>query len=115
MTFDVRVDPIGSELIWTWTTEIRRREDPSAVAARMRQSTFRSLLFSRHSLRKRAASFAPTLSPAGELALEVLEGIRTGRTVGQIAEELRAVHPRRFPSLDEAHAFVADLSERYGR
>jgi hypothetical protein len=40
--------------------------------------------------------------------------MRAGKTVGDLANELRAAHPERFRSLDDAHGFVAELSERYG-
>ena len=114
VAFDLRADPIGSDYLWTWTTEIGRRDsDPSAVT-RFRQSTFTGLLPSTDSLRKRAPTFAPGLSAAGAEALEVLQGLQAGRTIGEIAGELLAAHPGRFPSLDRAHGFVAELAQRYG-
>jgi hypothetical protein len=66
------------------------------------------------SLRRRASTFAPALSPAGEIALQVLEGVRAGKTVGELAAELQAARPDRFPSTDAAHGAVAALVERYG-
>jgi protein arginine N-methyltransferase 1 len=114
VTFELRSDLVGAETIWTWTTEIRRREDRSTVARRSRQTSFKTLLFSPQALRKREATFAPSLSVRGELALRVLAGMRAGKTVGQLAGELHAAEPGSFPTLDEAHGFVAELSERYG-
>ena len=60
------------------------------------------------------ATFAPALSAAGAEALQVLDGMRAGRSIGQIAEQLLAAHPGRFRSLDHAHGFVAELAQRYG-
>ena len=110
--FELRADPIGSEYLWTWTTEIRRQA-PAGVT-RFRQSSFKSAPPSKDSLRRREPTFTPALSATGIAALEVLEGIRAGRTVGELAERLLAAHPERFPSLDHAHGFVAELAERYG-
>jgi precorrin-6B methylase 2 len=109
--FEVRADPVGADYVWTWTTEIRGAARP---ATRFRQSTFKAALPSPDSLRRRAPTFAPTLSPSGVQALEALEGMRAGRTVGEIAERLFAAAGGRFRSLDDAHGFVAELVERYG-
>jgi len=113
--FDLRADPVGADYVWTWSSEVRRGDGgPGDVVASLRQSTFNGLPLSPDSLRKRAAGFAPTLTPAGALTMRVLEGMRAGKTVGDLANELRAAHPERFQSLDDAHGFVAELSERYG-
>jgi len=112
--FELRADPIGAQYLWTWSGEVRRGGDRPGVVARMRQSTFNSLPISPDMLRKRAASFGPTLTAAGALTLGVLEGMRAGKTVGELASGLQAAHPARFPSLDSAHGFVAELAERYG-
>jgi protein arginine N-methyltransferase 1 len=113
VSFEVRADPIGSDYVWTWTTEIQRPASGPAAVTRFRQSTFKSIPPSQASVRKRASSFTPVLSPAGTEALEVLEGMRAGGTVGELARRLLATHPDRFPSLDDAHGFVAALVERY--
>jgi protein arginine N-methyltransferase 1 len=115
VAFEVRADPIGAEYIWTWTTEIQRRAAGTGAVPRFRQSTFKSMPPAPASLRRREASFAPALSPAGTAALQALEGMRAGRTVGELAQQLLASHPERFPSLDDAHGFAAELAERYGR
>jgi protein arginine N-methyltransferase 1 len=114
VAFDLRADSIGSEYIWTWAAEIQPLAGGPAAATRFRQSTFNSVPPSRESLRRREPTFAPALSAAGAEVLDVLEGIRAGRTIGELAAQLRAAHPQRFPSLDHAHGFAAELAERYG-
>ena len=114
IAFEVRADPIGSDHVWTWTTEIGRRDGDSTTVRRFQQSTFKAFQPSRDSLRKRTSTFAPALSAAGAEALKVLEGMQAGRTIGEIARQLLAAHPDRFPSLDHAHGFVAELAQRYG-
>ena len=114
VAFSLRADPIGSDYLWTWTTEVGRRDGDSTAVTRFRQSTFKAFKPSRDSLRKRTSTFAPALSAAGAEALQVLEGMQAGRTIGEIAGHLLAAHPDRFPSLDHAHGFVAELAQRYG-
>ena len=111
VSVEVRADPIGSDYIWTWATDIQ--SGPGAVT-RFRQSTFNSSPPSPASVRNRATSFVPALSAAGQEALEILEGMRSGRTIGELARQLQAQHPDRFPSLDQAHGLAAALAQRYG-
>jgi protein arginine N-methyltransferase 1 len=113
--FELRADPIAAHCFWTWTTEIRRAGPEGPLPPlRFRQSTFGGMTILPGSLRRRASTFAPALSPAGEIALQVLEGVRAGKTVGELAAELQAARPDRFPSTDAAHGAVAALVERYG-
>jgi protein arginine N-methyltransferase 1 len=115
VAFEVRADPIGSDYLWTWATEINRGSGAAAAAVtRFRQSTFNSSPPSRESLSRRGPAFAPGLSPGGIETLEVLEGMRAGRTIGELSRQLLAAHPQRFPSPDHAHGFVAEIVERYG-
>jgi protein arginine N-methyltransferase 1 len=111
--FQLRADPVGADYLWTWTSEVRRTAGGPGAAVRMRQSSFNAFPLAPDALRKRAAGFAPALTPDGALALRVLEGMRAGRTIGDLAKELHAEYPQRFRSLDDAHGFVAELSERY--
>jgi hypothetical protein len=84
VAFELRADPIGADYLWTWTTEIG--------ATRFRQSTFKSFPPSRDSLRKRSRRSRRAVRRGAE-ALAVLEGMRAGRTIGQIAGQLLAAHP----------------------
>lgn len=112
VSVDVRADPIGSDYVWTWATDIQPTGPGDAT--RFRQSTFKSIPPSPESIRRRSRAFAPALSAAGREALEVLEGMRAGRTIGELAQQLLAQHPERFPSLDQAHGFAAEVAARYG-
>jgi len=114
VSVEVRADPIGSAYVWTWATEIQRQARGPAGVTRFRQSTFKNMPPSTESLRKRASTFVPALSAAGREALDVLEGMRAGRTIGELARQLQSAHPDRFTSLDHAHGFAAALVEQYG-
>jgi hypothetical protein len=113
VSFELRADPMGSDYVWTWTTEIRTKTAPEVVAHRFRQSMFLSAPLSPDTLRKRAATFTPTLSATGELALGTLERMRAGASLDELARALHAAHPERFRSFDDALGFVGELSERY--
>jgi hypothetical protein len=114
VAFELRADPVGSDYVWTWASEIQRPSRGPAALTRFRQSSFKSLPPGPESIRRRAPTSAPALTPTGTIALEVLEGMRGGRTIGELARQLQTAHPERFPSLDEAHGFAAELAERYG-
>ncbi len=113
VAFDVRADTIASQVLWTWSTEVRTAEVPATAVRSFRQSTFQSLPIERESLRRRAPEFVPTLSTMGVVALQVLEGLRGQRSIGELAREMLASNPEYFRTLDDAHGFVAELSQRY--
>jgi protein arginine N-methyltransferase 1 len=110
VAFELRADPVGSDYVWTWTSEI----EGQGRVSRFRQTTFEDFPRSAASLRRRLPGAAPALSAAGAEALEVLEGMRAGRTTGEIAARLFAAHPQRFRTVDEAHGRVAELVDRFG-
>jgi len=110
VSFELRADPAAPDYVWTWTTEIHGGQAP---AQRFRQSTFVGLPLSPDKLRKRASTFRPTLSPAGELTLSTLDSMRSGVSLEELARALHAAQPERFRSQEDALDFIADLSERY--
>ena len=114
LDFELRADTVAADVVWTWTTDIRRPSDPSAEVRRFRQSNFRAGPVTAKSLRRRAAHYVPRLSPRGGMVLQALEAIRAGRSVGAIARDLQGTYPERFLSIEDAHGFVAELAERYG-
>jgi protein arginine N-methyltransferase 1 len=113
VTFELRADPVASDYVWTWSTEIRGKQAPDVVVHRFRQSTFLGNPIAPETFRKSAATFAPTLSEVGEITLRTLDRMRGGATLHELANALHDSHPERFRSLDEALAFVTELSQRY--
>jgi protein arginine N-methyltransferase 1 len=114
VAFELRADPIAGQCFWTWTSEIRPAGGRNPAEPRFRQSTFGGLTTTPAALHRRAPTFVPALSPAGDVALQVLEGMRAGKTIGELAAALQAARPDRFPSIDAAHGAVAVVAERYG-
>ena len=115
VNYDLRADPVGSNVVWTWATEIYRASAPDGVLLRARQSTFGSAPISAEALHKRAGSFTPSLSFEGDLVLSTLEGMRSGKTIRDLAGDVLATNPEYFRTLDDAHGFVGELSARYSK
>ena len=59
------------------------------------------------------ATYAPTLNDEGELVHFALGRMAQGVTLGEVAEELVAEFPMRFPSWDEGLRYAARLSAKY--
>ena len=115
VSVELRADPLGGETLWTWTTELPASTRASRPARRFRQSDALAATITSEALRKRAASFVPTLSTDGELTLRALQRMREGVSLEALAHELHASAPQRFPSFDRALDFVAGLSAAHAR
>jgi protein arginine N-methyltransferase 1 len=100
----------GSDYVWVWNTDVRRA-DGSAVE--FRQSTFLSQPFSPEALRRRAHDYRPTLNEQGRMDRAVLGMMDEGRTLEEIARELRQAFPARFASWEQALSHVGRLSQAY--
>ena len=112
--FELRADPVGPDYQWTWTTSIRRGNQPDRVQQRFRQSDFLSVPLTSELLHRRAETSTPSLKPRGELARRVLQRMDGTISLGELAAELHAAHADHFPSNQAALDFVADLADRYG-
>jgi protein arginine N-methyltransferase 1 len=106
---------IRNDYVWNWTTRIEDGTRPTAVRARFSQSTFYGSALALPSLRCRAAHHVPTLNEDGRIAHAALELMRGSAPLGDIAREVRASFPSRFPRFEDALAFVGDLSCRFAR
>ena len=85
-----------------------------AEKANFAQSTFFGAPLSPATLRKRAASYRPTLSEDGRIARLVLDSMNDGVSVGEIATLVSSEFSARFPRPEDALSHVADLSRQYG-
>jgi hypothetical protein len=65
-------------------------------------------------LRKRAASYTPTLTEDGRITRRVLESMDGGISVGEIAKLVSTEFPERFQGPKDALSHVSDLAQRYG-
>jgi protein arginine N-methyltransferase 1 len=106
VVFRLLANLVDGDYVWRWETRLPGGKHFS-------QSTFFASLFSPATLRKKAASFVPTLGEAGCIDLEILGMMAGNATLGEIAEQLFACHRTKFNNIAEALDRVARLSEMY--
>jgi protein arginine N-methyltransferase 1 len=103
----------GDDYIWNWrTTAFDGRK--GAEKAGFAQSTFFGVPLSMARLRKRGASYTPTLNEDGRIARFVLDSMGQGMPVGDIVRRLSSEFTGRFTNPSDTLSFVADLTQKYG-
>jgi Ribosomal protein L11 methyltransferase (PrmA)/Arginine methyltransferase oligomerization subdomain len=112
-TLRLQATPTDTDYTWRWDTEIRSGTGSAMPKAELHQSSFFAAPASAARLRKRADSFVPTLNLQGSIDSQILEGLRQGKPLGDIARGIAAAYPRKFATWEEALAHVGSLAERY--
>jgi protein arginine N-methyltransferase 1 len=105
VTLDAR--HAGGDYLWTWETR--------CATAHFRQSTFHANPMSAAHLRLREAGHTPRIGDEARIDLFILDSMERSMALGEIARDLAARFPVRFPRWEDALARVGDLSVRYGR
>jgi protein arginine N-methyltransferase 1 len=113
ITAEIRANLVDGSYIWSWRAAIRRQGAAEAETT-FSQSSFFAQIFTAESLKRRAGSFAPPVSPLCEIDRRCLDWIDGRRTLAELAEQLRAEFPDEFPSARDALNHVANLTQRYG-
>ncbi|HVL30524.1 MAG TPA: hypothetical protein VM326_07410, partial [Sphingomicrobium sp.] len=103
---------VDSCYVWGWNSSIRRAgaEEPETS---FRQSSFGAKVMSPASLQSRSSTFVPAAVEAHDVDRFCLSLVDGSRAMGEIAEQLRARFPDRFPSFAKALDHVASLTARY--
>ncbi len=114
VTVELAARLVADDYIWSWKTSVLDRGDPSAEKAVFSQSTFFGAPISPAQLRKRAASYTPSLNEEGRITRFVLEAMGHGVALGEIAQQVSARFSSRFPTPQDGLSFVADLSVKFG-
>ena len=106
---ELRASLVGDDYIWCWNTTIV--DARSTVKARFAQTTMLEAALSPATLRKSAASYAPTLTENGRMARFVLDAMSRGIPLGDIAAQLS----REFPAspVRDPLSYVAALARQY--
>lgn len=111
----LRADLVAEDYTWTWATRIGASGAGGPVKADFKQSSFFSSPVLHSRLHRRAASYRPTLSEDGEIALLILQSMSEKRLLEDIARDLCERFPGRFPdwvaALRHVGAFSAEYSE----
>ena len=113
VTVSLRADFVNGDYVWSWDTTLT--SDSGRVKARYRQSTFIGATVSQDRLRRRAAGFVPEPNNDLPVDIKLLELIRRGISLGEIASALLAEFPARFENWNVALARAADRSETYSK
>jgi protein arginine N-methyltransferase 1 len=113
VTVDMRADLVGQSYVWSWHTRVA--DARGEVRAEIRQSEFEGEVLSPASLRKQAASYVPELGEDGCIDRLILGLMEDAKPLEEIAREVAARHPARFPRWNDALTHVGELSLRYAR
>ena len=103
---------IDGKYIWAWNSSLWRAGATHPEAS-FRQSTFLGKVLSPESLRVRSSDFAPSPCELHEVDSYCLSLVDGRRTLGELAELLRARFANRFPAIEDALNHVTRLTARY--
>ncbi len=112
---DIRADPVGSDYIWCWNTEIRGDDGDGPVKARFRQSQLTSVPISKDWMRKCNGDFVPSPTRDAEIDGMILDLFSTGVSLEAISRRVAARFPDRFSEWPQALTRAGELSFRYRR
>jgi type I protein arginine methyltransferase len=101
---------VGDDYVWVWDTRIERAGRPPVE---FRQSTLLAEPLSPARLRRRAHGFRPALGEQGRIDRMILGRMDGGASLEEIAREVQAAFPTRFPRWEDALTRVGRLSDEY--
>ena len=111
----LKADLIGEDYLWRWKTRILDQDDSNSVKAEFSQSTFFSLPLSHMELHKQEIGSHPKLHEDGLIDQYIMTWMDGNRSLGDIAQMVRAQFPKQFLRSQDALNRVAGLSKKYCR
>ncbi len=102
-----------ADYIWSWNTRIFEGGDEARCKANFRQSTFLGSPMSVDQLKKRSASYTPSLNEMGQIQSFVLANMDGSKSQETIARQLMENFPKWFHDYQFALAHVVQLSTEY--
>lgn len=106
---------VGEDYFWNWHTHVQepgKAESPKAV---FRQSSFLGLPLSPGKIEQMSQSHLPELNQEGQIDRFILERMNGQSSIMEIARQVAARFPSRFPQVPEALSRVQELSGKYSR
>lgn len=100
------------DYIWSWNTRVTT--DSGDDKAAFDQSTFKGKIFVVDDLKKRMATYQPTLSSDGLMQRDALNLLAEGLPLLEVAKQLFESHPDVFKEANDALEHVRDLSQKFG-
>jgi protein arginine N-methyltransferase 1 len=112
---DLGAKLLEKDYFWRWTTQIASPETPSKVLTIFDQSDLDSMVLSPAKLGKAASTYVPKLSEEARLHLRTLELMDGKASLDQIARQLIAEFPQRFPGWQQSLSYAATVSKSYSQ
>jgi protein arginine N-methyltransferase 1 len=112
---DLGAKLLEKDYFWRWTTQIASPETPSKVLTIFDQSDLDSTVLSPAKLGKAASTYVPKLSEEARLHLRTLELMDGKASLDQIARQLIAEFPQRFPGWQQSLSYAATVSKSYSQ
>lgn len=109
----LRADPVGSDYIYCWDTDVSRGNESSSPMVSFRQTDFLGNPLSSEWRRKTGASFSPEPNDESRIDKAILEAFFVGTTLEGISRDLSERYPQRFPDWRKALTRVGEMSMRY--
>lgn len=109
----LRGNLVNDAYVWCWNSSVRETAEPGTEKCAFQQSSFAGEVMSASKLRRQSAKFRPQLNEDGRIDLAILEDMREGLDLAEIARRVAAANPSRFPSWRVALARVGELSLQY--
>jgi protein arginine N-methyltransferase 1 len=106
---------VENDYVWRWTTRIAPLEASCGPAIEFEQSQLSGEVLSPGRLQKTAADYIPHLSEEGCLRRRTLELMDGKVSLEEIARQLAAEFPQRFPRWQQALSYAARISREYSR
>ena len=108
------VREVRGNTLWDWQVWLRGKH---ATAERhvVRQNSLAEIVIDPAAFGESASEVRPSLGRRGEVLRRLLDAIDGQRTIGALAEALRADAPELFASEDAAHEFVAGWTQHLRR
>jgi protein arginine N-methyltransferase 1 len=112
ITIALKANLVGEDYLWRWDTCVFAAET-GQLKASFKQSTFYSTPLSPAQLRKSSDKFVPALNEEGQIDHFILEKMKAGTPLGEIARQASSQFPQRFPKWQQALTHVGELSQKY--
>lgn len=106
---------VESEYVWRWATRIEPLEGSGASLVHFEQSQLNGAVLSTTQLHRIAADYIPRLSEEGLLRRRTFELMDGRVSLEEIARNLAAEFPQRFPRWQQALSYAGAVSQEYSR
>ena len=113
MSINLNANLLSHDYLWRWDTRVLAKGRTDGLKEAFEQSTFHGKPLSLAQLHKRTDQYVPELNEGGRIHHFILDTMKIGTPLGEIAREVSSRFPKRFPTWQQALDEVAKLSEKH--